>query len=359
MRESALCKISFLAAVLSVVLAASSAAQQPSQRNGEGGGGGGGTDFVPLRQPHFVPAAQATFLKDADRVVGVSENGAAKAYEPAVTAWHHVVEDQFGNMPVIVTWCSLCNTPLVYQSTVDGRKLTFERAGNRGNNFYMSDSETGSHWQQIGGECLEGPMKGKRLTMVPFLYTTWGEWRTQHPQTLALVPEESRKAEYAGMAQRIASIEYGSNKAPGRELVRPADGRLPNYEEVIGIEAGGAHKAYPLPALQKPFVVNDMVGSAPVLLVYAAASDTVTAFSRVLSGRMLTFKRGEPGITDFETGSAWTAYGECTSGKLKGQKLNLNYAADRILVCMGRVLSGYPGMGRCGGIWLKINRIAL
>lgn len=66
-----------------------------------------------------------------------------------------------------------------------------------------------------------------------------------------------------------------------------------------------------------------MVGSAPVLLVYAAASDTVTAFSRVLSGRMLTFKRGEPGITDFETGSAWTAYGECTSGKLKGQKLNL------------------------------------
>ena len=37
----------------------------------------------------------------------------------------------------------------------------------------MADSETGSHWQQIGGECFEGPLKGKRLTMVPFLFTTW------------------------------------------------------------------------------------------------------------------------------------------------------------------------------------------
>jgi hypothetical protein len=92
---------------------------------------------------------------------------------------------------------------------------------------------------------------------------------------------------------------------------------------VIGIEAGGAHKAYPLPALQKQFVVNDMVGSAPVLLVYAAASDTVTAFSRVLSGRMLTFKGAGGSLTDDETGSKWTAYGECTSGKLKGQKLNV------------------------------------
>jgi len=279
-------------------------------------------EFVPLRHPHFVAAAQANFLKDTDRVVGVSENGIAKAYEPAITAWHHVIEDEFGDMPVIVTWCSLCNTPLVYNPTVDGRKLTFERAGNRGNNFYMSDSETGSHWQQIGGECFEGPMKGKRLTMVPFLYTTWGEWRTQHPQTLALVPEENRKAEYAAMAQRIASIEYGSNKAPGRELIGQADTRLPNYEQVIGIEVGNARKAYPVPALRKQPVVNDEVGARPVLLIYAAATDTTTAFSRVVDGNALTFEAAPGGgVKDRETGSQWTAYGECTAGKLKGHKL--------------------------------------
>ena len=293
-------------------------AQPPQEKSVRGSG----PEFVPLREPHFVPAGQANFLKDTDRVVGVSENGVAKAYEPDVTAWHHVVEDRLGNLPIIVTWCSLCNTPLVYQSEVDGRKLTFERAGNRGNNFYMSDSETGSHWQQIGGDCFEGPMKGKRLTMVPFLLTTWREWRREHPQTLVLVPDEKYQEQYAAMAKRIATIAYGSNKAPDRELIRQQDTRLPNYEQVIGIEAGGAHKAYPVTALRKEPVVNDKVGTTSVVVVYAASTETASAFSRVLGGRTLTFKAGAPGsITDNETGSSWTTLGECTAGKFKAQRL--------------------------------------
>ena len=280
--------------------------------------------FVPLRAPRFVPAAKASFLDSEDHVVGVSENGIAKAYEPSVVAFHHVVQDSFGEIPVIVTWCSLCNTPLVYRSDVDGRKLTFERAGNRGNNFFMVDAETGSHWQQIGGDCFEGPMKGKRLTLVPFLYTTWGEWRTQHPQTLALVPEPAYKDAYKAMAERISSIAYGSDKKPSRELTRQADTRLPNYEEVIGIESGNDYKAYPLPALRKEPVVNDKVGSAPIVVVFARSSETATAFSRLLNGRVLSFHAGKAGtIVDDETHSTWTPYGKCVAGKLKGQTLGI------------------------------------
>src|SRR6266700_5477426 len=111
--------------------------------------------FVPLREPHFVPAAKADFLRSDDRVVGVSENGVSKAYQPSVVAFHHVVQDSLKDMPIIATWCALCNTPLVYKSEFDGKKLTFEWAGNRGNNFYMHDLETHSSWQQIGGDCFE------------------------------------------------------------------------------------------------------------------------------------------------------------------------------------------------------------
>src|SRR5260370_34582677 len=87
--------------------------------------------IVPLRDPHFVPAEKADFLKSEDRVVGVSENGFSKAYEPGVLAFHHVIQDTLGKAPIIAGWCSLCNTPLVYSSEVDGRKLTFEWTGNR------------------------------------------------------------------------------------------------------------------------------------------------------------------------------------------------------------------------------------
>jgi len=243
-----------------------------------------------------------------DSVVGVSENGVSKAYQPAVLAFHHVVQDSLKDMPIIATWCALCNTPLVYKSVVDGKKLTFERAGNRGNNFFMLDTETGSHWQQIGGDCFEGPLKGKRLTMLPFLYTTWGEWQEQHPDTLVLVPEAAYQAGYEFMAKsRVSVVPYGSNKKPDRELIREQDTRLPNYEQVIGIEIGDAHKAYPVSTLRKELVVNDKVGSMAILLVYAAASDTTTAFSRGIGGRTLTFRAPGAGtILDNETGSKWS-----------------------------------------------------
>jgi len=52
--------------------------------------------FAPLREPHFVPPAKADFLKSDDRVVGVSENGISKAYEPGVLAFHHVSKTHSG-----------------------------------------------------------------------------------------------------------------------------------------------------------------------------------------------------------------------------------------------------------------------
>ena len=308
----------WLRSILLLLATTISLVAQPQQREG-----GPPMPFVPLREPHFVPMAKADFLKSDDRVVGVSENGVSKAYEPSVLAFHHVVQDNLKDMPIIATWCALCNTPLVYKSVVDGKKLTFERAGNRGNNFFMRDTETGSHWQQIGGDCFEGPLKGKRLTMVPFLYTTWGEWREQHPDTQVLVPEAAYKAGYEFMAKnRVLVVPYGSNKKPDRELIGEQDARLPNYEQVIGIEIGDAHKAYPVSSLRQEPVVNDKVGSSPILLMYSAASDTTTGFSRVLGSRTLTFRAGGSGtIRDNETGSKWSIYGECVEGNLKGQKL--------------------------------------
>src|SRR5260370_27949543 len=96
---------------------------------------------------------------------------------------------------------------------------------------------------------------------------------------------------------RISVVPYGSNKKPDRELIREQDARLPNYEQVIGIEIREAHKAYPVSALRKEPVVNDKAGSVPVLLVYAATSYTTTAFSPVVGGRTLSFHAADSGTT--------------------------------------------------------------
>src|SRR5712692_445293 len=143
----------------------------------------------------------------------------------------------------------------------------------------MTDSGTGSKWQQLTGECFEGPLKGKRLPRVSFLYTTWGEWRKQHPQTLALVPEPAYKDNYAIMAKRNSTLPSDLKQAPERGSLRE-DPRLPNYEQVVGVDVGDGQKAYPVAVVRKLAVVNDKVGSTPVLLVHSASSDTTTVFYR-------------------------------------------------------------------------------
>lgn len=196
------------------------------------------------------------------------------------------------------------------RADVDGRTLTCNEYGLIGSNFVMRDHQTGTLWQQATGEAFEGPFKGKRLRMLPFVITTWGEWREQHPETLALVLEPRYQEQYQKKAQSMARILFGPrNRAPARGAIRD-DPRLPPYEQVVGLEINGGHKAYPLSVLKKGSVLNDRVASTPVLLVQTA-SGTTMAFTRLLRGQTLNFTMAKPGIAgmlDKETGSVWTPY---------------------------------------------------
>jgi hypothetical protein len=61
-------------------------------------------EYEPMREPQFVPASGSSFLKDEDYVMGVSENGVSKAYRTDIIAWHHIIHDQLGRMPILATW---------------------------------------------------------------------------------------------------------------------------------------------------------------------------------------------------------------------------------------------------------------
>jgi len=60
--------------------------------------------YTTIDHPEFVPASQASFLADADVVIGVSGSGVNKAYPGADLAQHGVVQDKMPNGPIAVTW---------------------------------------------------------------------------------------------------------------------------------------------------------------------------------------------------------------------------------------------------------------
>ena len=85
----------------------------------------------------------------------------------------------------------------------------------------MRDLETGSWWQQVTGEAIQGPLKGQRLEGVFHDELTFGLWKGEQPDGRVLKPnDEILKAEkYApanweqGMSARPVTTSFAFDKS--------------------------------------------------------------------------------------------------------------------------------------------------
>jgi hypothetical protein len=210
----------------------------------------------------------------------------------------------------------------VLRAEAKGQALHFDYDSLIGGSEVFKDRETGSRWQQALATAISGPLQGTHLALYPFLLTTWGEWKKQHPKTLVLKPEPGYAERMAAMNRVINRGVSGVGPAPAGAFSH--DHRLRPRETVFGLEAGEEAKAFPLSVLRKVLVVNDRVGGTPVVIVHQPASDTTTAFDAQLNGRALIFgpaNQEANELFDLETHSSWNAYGLCLSGRLKGSQL--------------------------------------
>ena len=60
--------------------------------------------FKPLPAPAYAAAGDSGFVSEADKVIAVELNGDAAAYPVRQLAYHHVVPDVVGGIPVVVTY---------------------------------------------------------------------------------------------------------------------------------------------------------------------------------------------------------------------------------------------------------------
>ena len=183
----------------------------------------------------------------------------------------------------------------------------------------MRDEETGSWWQQITGEAIQGPLKGRKLKAVYSDELTFTVWKQEQPGGRVLQPD-ARIAASGGYDPWEADVA----KMPVRVEVAP-DKRLEPRALVIGLTVNEVVKAYPFIALQKQSPIMDTLGGTPVMVVLDTDGQSVRAFDRTLDGRKLEFfakPNSNPlRFTDAATGSEWDFTGACISGPLEGKQL--------------------------------------
>ena len=93
----------------------------------------------------------------------------AKLYPFEKLAERSVVNDRFRDEDLVVVYSKSAKTASAWRRTLDGRVLSFEpHTDDTGKaDFLVKDVETGSLWSGLRGEAVAGPMKGRRLTIMP------------------------------------------------------------------------------------------------------------------------------------------------------------------------------------------------
>ncbi|MBC8280824.1 MAG: DUF3179 domain-containing protein [Chloroflexi bacterium] len=284
--------------------------------------------IAPVVHPVYGASDALPWLGDDDLVLGYQSDDQTFAYPINVLNFHEIVNDTIGGVPVLITYCPLCFSGVVFSRELDGQTLTF---GNTSalyqSDLVMYDHQTGSYWFQVAGEAVVGTMTGSRLQPLASTTMPWGRWKGLHPDTLLIT------GSLGGQETMFTSGRYGSGFGNGyqerinnEQFAFPVDaekldGRLSAGEIVLTVEIGESAKAFPLGVIGDD-AVNSEVGSEPIVVFTASKGRSVGAFSRTVNGAILTFSRQDDDLfTDDETGSAWDFAGRAVDGPLAGVQL--------------------------------------
>lgn len=178
----------------------------------------------------------------------------------------------------------------------------------------MRDEQTGSWWQQISGEAIQGKFKGQRLENIPMDEITFAVFKSENPNGRVLKPENDKIED--------ADWETQVGKMPVR-ISGELDATLEPRTLVVGVNVNGKTKAYPFSAIEKQSPVLDLVGGKNIVIFLAEDKKSVRVFEREPDGKTLEFLRkiDSNEIIDAETGSVWDFSGKAISGELAGKQL--------------------------------------
>lgn len=286
-------------------------------------------DAIPaLTEPEFTGMEEGNrWLSDDDLVLGIVYEGLVRAYPVRILDRHEVVNDHFGKVPVLITYCPLCFSGAAFvRPSVAGRVLEFGVSGRLYNaNLLMYDRQSGSLWSQFTGEPIAGPLVGKisPLARIPLDVVSWGEWKAAHPETQVLARPTRVKTPKRTLSfspehyERYAYDEYRLKPQVGFGVdIRDLPLRGVNAKrKVVGLVVGGRAMAYEEHVLKREGLVNDVIGGEPIV-IFHAPDDRIRAFRRTVGGRTLTFRRVSEVLIDQETGTHWSFDGVPQEGPL-------------------------------------------
>ncbi len=239
--------------------------------------------------------------------------------------------------PLLVTFCPLCHTALVYDRLLDGELRTFGNTGSlRFSDMVMYDRAMETWWQQATGKAIVGELTGAKLDFVASQVVSLDDFGRAYPDGRVLSRDTGHRREYGSNPFRGYDR---ADERPGR-VEGAMDGRMDPKERVITLgEPETDAVAFAYTDLARAGVVHETFEGDPIVVLWSPGrastfngpvvglgeeEGSAGVFSPLVDGRELTFDFIAPGgpIVDRETGSTWTVTGMAVEGELEGSQLD-------------------------------------
>jgi Protein of unknown function (DUF3179) len=288
-----------------------------------------GTPIACWDDPEMVPGAEAAHMRADDYVIGLTLDGARRAYPLWVVDHYHAINDRVGGRRFVVASCERCQSGSAYLADLPvrgDREPLFRGAGVLNAVLLLKDIATGTWWNHYEGLGLRGRMAGLALPLIPTYHMEWADWLAMHPDTTVMAPPQDPAHPDArhGHGREEIFSRPGIDPTFVSTISGPLDRSYPENEMVLGVEVSGSWVAYPLREVRREAgVVNEAAGDDSVAILAGPAPDgfTMSAFRSALHGRTLTFRRERGEFVDDQTGSRWSIEGVARGGPLAGERL--------------------------------------
>ncbi|MEX0649778.1 MAG: DUF3179 domain-containing protein [Candidatus Andersenbacteria bacterium] len=247
-----------------------------------------GRDCIPsIDNPQFESVEQAaTWLNGDDIGLALDLRGVKRFYPFRILVSHEIVNDTIGSQRVLVSYCPLCFTAIVFDPLVEGERVEFGVSGKLWNsNLLMYDRKTeDTLWSQVQGEAVVGPLTGTTLPILPSDVSKFGAWSGTNPDGEVLSRDTGRSfvsydsVPYGGDLTNIEPFFPYSNK----------DSRLEATDIVAGIIIGDVPKAYLMTAVQEAGSFTETVGGVSLRVEYVKGEDAIRVFNADTNERIPT-----------------------------------------------------------------------
>ena len=230
-------------------------------------------------------------------IIGISRKNISVAYPLEVVIPRHIINDKIGEMNIVVSYCAICRSALIFNAEIEGEKLYFKVSAVWRRNMVMIDDQSKSLWQQATGECIYGKYKGKHLELLSGENTNWNSWVNKYPNSeFAYKCTEARKG-YLSRKGMTKGLNFITPKItpPGFTDLKG----LPTRETVFGITYNGISRAYPMSEIENLTLFADQLNGKILNLKYDKSSEYLTAIDAETKEQIIVEKHWWLGWKEF------------------------------------------------------------